>query len=109
AGVAAALKNVSEVEVVSVKPVVATVSAPPPAPAPAEVSKVVGATDANRTVRVRAELLDYFLDTVGELLLATARIRELAKVQVNPNRGPLEESVDRLHGLVKDLHDKVMK
>jgi two-component system, chemotaxis family, sensor kinase CheA len=59
-------------------------------------------------VRVRTELLDYFLDTVGELLLATARLRELGKVLPEGSRPPIEEGVYRLQALVKDLHDKVM-
>jgi two-component system chemotaxis sensor kinase CheA len=115
AGIGHALKNVSEVELVSLKPV-----APPPpvpvaaaaaaaataAPAP-EAPKVVGVPEG-RTVRVRTELLDYFLDSVGELLLATARIREVGKVLPEVSRPPLEEAVYRLHTLVKDLHDKVM-
>ncbi|MHB8878988.1 MAG: chemotaxis protein CheW, partial [Myxococcaceae bacterium] len=118
AGVSAALRNVSEVELVSLQPAVA---APAPAPAPphpaAEGAKVVGQESA-RTVRVRTELLDYFLDTAGELLLATARIREVGKAMPgyrqhkdeagSPGRH-FDEVVDRLHGLVKDLHDKVMK
>src|SRR6185295_17831855 len=65
--------------------------------------------ESSRTVRVRTELLDYFLDTVGELLLATARIRQVGKLGAPGGGAALEESVDRLHGLVKDLHDKVMK
>jgi two-component system chemotaxis sensor kinase CheA len=68
----------------------------------------VGADATARTVRVRTELLDYFLDTVGELLLATARLRELGKVLPENSRPPIEEGVYRLHTLVKDLHDKVM-
>jgi two-component system chemotaxis sensor kinase CheA len=118
AGVAGVLKNVSEVEVVSLKPAVAA-PAPPPAAPPAapEGPKVVGQETA-RTVRVRTELLDYFLDTAGELLLATARIREVGRalpgyaVQKDEAGSPgrhFDEVVDRLHGLVKDLHDKVMK
>ncbi|HLL53857.1 MAG TPA: Hpt domain-containing protein, partial [Myxococcaceae bacterium] len=87
-----ALKNVSEVELVSLKPV----APPAPAPAPAapaangaagtpgpDAPKVVGVPEG-RTVRVRVELLDYFLDSVGELLLATARIREVGKVLPEP-------------------------
>jgi two-component system chemotaxis sensor kinase CheA len=61
-----------------------------------------------RTVRVRTELLDQFLDLVGELLLATARIRELGRALPDDHRPPLEEEVDRLHATVKDLHEKVM-
>ncbi|QDF00346.1 chemotaxis protein CheA [Myxococcus xanthus] len=107
AGIHAALKNVAEVEVISVKPAVAApvvqptlVPVPDGARAPADT--------ASRTVRVRTELLDYFLDTVGELMLATARLREVGKVLPENTRPALEEGVYRLHTLVKDLHDKVM-
>lgn len=64
--------------------------------------------EASRSVRVRTELLDGFLDAVGELILATARIREVGKTLPAGARAPLDESVDRLHAIVKDLHDKVM-
>jgi two-component system chemotaxis sensor kinase CheA len=60
-------------------------------------------------VRVRTELLDQMLDGAGELLLATARVREVGKSVPQSSRGPLDEEVDRLHTLVKDLHAKVMK
>jgi two-component system chemotaxis sensor kinase CheA len=110
-GIRKALRNVAEVELASLKPAVV---APPPAPvtavgqAVAEAPKPVGADASTRTVRVRTELLDYFLDTVGELLLATARLRELGKTVPESSRPPIEEGVYRLHALVKDLHDKVM-
>ncbi|ATB50725.1 chemotaxis protein CheA [Corallococcus macrosporus] len=107
AGIHAALKNVAEVEVVSVKPAVAAPVVPPtlvPVPDGARAP----ADTASRTVRVRTELLDYFLDTVGELMLATARLREVGKVLPENTRPALEEGVYRLHTLVKDLHDKVM-
>ncbi|WP_370458897.1 chemotaxis protein CheW [Aggregicoccus sp. 17bor-14] len=133
-GVRAALRTVSEVEILSLKP--GGASAPPPAPpaaapavraaanpaapsaapasgeaaraAAASASGVVGGEGSARTVRVRTELLDYFLDTVGELLLATARLREVGKTLPENVRPPMEEGVYRLHALVKDLHDKVM-
>ncbi|ATB28990.1 chemotaxis protein CheA [Melittangium boletus] len=109
-GIRKALRNVAEVELVSLTPVV------PVAPAQvaatvvqAEASRAVSTgADGARTVRVRTELLDHFLDTVGELLLATARLRELGKVLPEGSRPPIEEGVYRLHTLVKDLHDKVM-
>jgi two-component system chemotaxis sensor kinase CheA len=83
---------------------------PPPAePKPdADGPRVVGQEPA-RTVRVRTELLDEFLDAAGELLLATARVREVARQLPDALRPPLDESVDRLHGLVRALHDKVMQ
>jgi two-component system chemotaxis sensor kinase CheA len=64
--------------------------------------------EASRTVRVRTEVLDAFLDTVGELILATARIREVGRTLPANHRPALDEGVDRLHAIVKDLHDKVM-
>ncbi len=100
------LGSISEIELVGIRKIEHTAAPPLPPQAP-EPSKVVG-HEPSRTVRVRTELLDYFLDTVGELLLATSRIREIGKA-VAPGQGALEEAVDRLHGLVKDLHDKVMK
>lgn len=120
-GVRGALRTVSEVEIVSLKAAVGA-AAPAPgaaggalAPAPLPPSALpeagvrpVGAEGSARTVRVRTELLDYFLDTVGELLLATARLREVGKALPEKHRPPMEEGVYRLHALVKDLHDKVM-
>ncbi len=106
-GIQGALRNVSEVELVSIKPVM---SAPPPSPllAPTPEAPRAAGEAAPRTVRVRTELLDYFLDTVGELMLATARLREVGKELPENVRPNLEEGVYRLHTLVKDLHDKVM-
>ena len=77
-----------------------------PVPAPAAAGREPA--DARRTVRVRTEILDGFLDTVGELILATARIRELGRALPAAARPALDEGVDRLHAIVKDLHDKVM-
>ncbi|HUK65620.1 MAG TPA: chemotaxis protein CheA [Anaeromyxobacteraceae bacterium] len=77
-------------------------AAPAPPPPSAE------PPEGGRTVRVRVELLDSFLDTVGELILATARLRELGRTVPEPYRPSLEEGVDRLNTTVKDLHDQVM-
>jgi two-component system, chemotaxis family, sensor kinase CheA len=81
---------------------------PAPAPAPPPAIPRSEAAEQNRTVRVRTELLDYFLDTVGELILATARLREVGRSLPQPHRRGHEEGVDRLHAIVKDLHGKVM-
>jgi two-component system chemotaxis sensor kinase CheA len=78
----------------------------PTAPSPTAPPAV--ATELTRTVRVRTEILDGFVDAVGELLLATARIREIGRALPAVHRPPLEEGVDRLHAIVKELHDKVM-
>ena len=80
-----------------------------PAPAaarPAPRPEVAG--EAVRTVRVRAEMLDEFLDVSGELLLATARLRELGRAMPEAGRRAHEEGVDRLQAIAKDLHGRVM-
>ncbi|MBL0278425.1 MAG: chemotaxis protein CheA [Anaeromyxobacter sp.] len=84
--------------------------APAPPVAPPAATSPTGAPPAepSRTVRVRTEILDGFVDAVGELLLATARIREVGRALPEVHRPPLDEGVDRLHAIVKDLHDKVM-
>jgi len=71
-------------------------------------SRAEGAAAGGRAVRVRVDLLDSFLDAVGELILATARVRELGRAVPEPHRAPLMDGVDRLHVTVRDLHDRVM-
>jgi two-component system chemotaxis sensor kinase CheA len=61
-----------------------------------------------RTVRVRTELLDGFIDSVGELILANAHLREVGKLLPAALRPAFEEGLDRLQTTVKDLHDRVM-
>ncbi len=108
--VRAALNTIADVELMSLKVIEpetpgagkASASAEPEGP------RAVG-TEPSRTVRVRTELLDQLLDGAGELLLATARVREVGKSVPQATRGPLDTEVDRLHALVKDLHGKVMK
>ena len=73
-----------------------------------QASRVVGAPEAARTVRVRTELLDDLLDLAGELLITTAQVRELGRQLPDEHRGTLEEGVDALRALVKGLHDRVM-
>jgi two-component system chemotaxis sensor kinase CheA len=87
------------------------VAAPPPQPASVEdkpPDAEVRAQEPARTIRVRTELLDEFLDLAGELLLATAGVREVGRGLHEELRGQLNESVDHLHALVRGLHDKVV-
>jgi two-component system chemotaxis sensor kinase CheA len=84
------------------------VSPAEPGPPAAQPGAAREGPDPARTVRVRTEILDGFLDAVGELILATARLREIGRAVPEAHRGALDEGVDRLHGIVKDLHDKVM-
>jgi two-component system chemotaxis sensor kinase CheA len=100
-----ALSQISDLGAVSIReldePGEPAAAAPPAARDAAPVEQA-------RTVRVRTEILDGFVDAVGELLLATDRIRELGRALPAAHRPLLEEGVDRLHAIVKDLHDKVM-
>ena len=111
AAIGKTVSQVADVELVSL----IRVASAPPVPAPEEATpaaepeaRVVG-QEPPRTVRVRTELLDEFLDLAGELMLATAGVREVGRGLEEDVKGRLNESVDRLHGLVRGLHDKVMK
>jgi two-component system chemotaxis sensor kinase CheA len=81
----------------------AEAAVPPPAP-----SRPEPAGEPPRTVRVRAEMLDDFLDVAGELLLATAQLREVGRAIPEPKRREHDEGVDRLQAIAKDLHRRVM-
>ena len=82
--------------------------APHRPPPPAAPPRPEGPGEAPRTVRVRAEMLDEFLDVSGELLLATARLRELGRAMPEAGRRAHEEGLDRLQAIAKDLHGRVM-
>ena len=99
--VRSALGLVPEVELISAQRVA---DEAPPEP----LSAASPSAEPARTVRVRTELLDDFLEMAGELLLATARLRDIGRRFPEHERPALDEGVDRLHALVKDLHGKVM-
>ena len=84
------------------------VEEPAPLPASPPPRRPEGPVEPARTVRVRAEILDEFLDVSGELLLATARLRELGRAMPEAGRRAHEEGVDRLQAIAKDLHGRVM-
>lgn len=107
AAILQALRNISDVDVVEVKSGDSEAPTQPPKPKQ-DPAKVAQQESTTRTVKVRTELLDYLLDAVGELLLATARIREIGKKLPGQARSQLDEGVDRIHGLAKDLHDRVI-
>ncbi|MBL8921895.1 MAG: chemotaxis protein CheA [Myxococcaceae bacterium] len=104
--VARTMRTVGDVELESIAAVVKTPPAPPVAPE-ADPSRVVGQEPA-RTIRVRTEVMDEFLDQAGELLLATSRVRALSRRVPEALRPSLDEAVDHLHLLVKGLHGRVM-
>jgi two-component system chemotaxis sensor kinase CheA len=84
------------------------VEEPAPAPSAPAPPRPEGPAEPARTVRVRAEMLDEFLDVSGELLLATARLRVLGRAMPEVGRRAHEEGLDRLQAIAKDLHGRVM-
>ncbi|MFL5273179.1 MAG: chemotaxis protein CheW [Anaeromyxobacteraceae bacterium] len=106
AAIERALGQISDLAAVTVADAPRERPAPPPPPRPARDD--AAAREGGRTIRVRVELLDSFLDAVGELILATSRLRELGRGLPEAHRPALVDGVDRLSGTVKDLHDKVM-
>lgn len=103
-------KTISQVADVTLASIGRAAVAPPtPSPEEKEAETRVVGQEPHRTVRVRTELLDEFVDLSGELLLATAGVREVGRGLDEEPRAKLNEAVDRLHALVRGLHDKVMK
>jgi two-component system chemotaxis sensor kinase CheA len=98
------IADLERVEVAEVAPPAPAPVATPGAPAP----RAGGSAEPARTVRVRAELLDEFLDVAGELLLATSRLRELGRAMPEAGRRAHDEGVDRLQAIAKDLNGHVM-
>ena len=75
-----ALSQISDLGAVTVRAQDEAAGRAGPAAAPAAPGRATpAAAEPSRTVRVRTEMLDGFVDTVGELLLATARIREVGR------------------------------
>ncbi|MBE2251664.1 MAG: chemotaxis protein CheA [Myxococcus sp.] len=101
------MRTVADVELESISLLVKAAPPPPPS-SESDPNRVVGQEPA-RTIRVRTEVMDQFLDQAGELLLATSRVRELTRSVPQAQRPALDEAVNRLHLLVKGLHDKVME
>jgi two-component system, chemotaxis family, sensor kinase CheA len=102
------LESIAEVEIESIErsspdraaTVVATTAPSKPAEQPT--------IELNRTVRIRTELLDRFLDSASELQLATSRFKAFSSSVFENERGNFAEASARLGALVRGLHDAVM-
>ena len=81
--------------------------APPPREEPTSPAPTASGERAEdeRTVRVRTVILDEFIDSVGELLLARSRLRALSQRTAMPE---LEEIVDEVDRLTRELHGRVV-
>ena len=83
-------------------------SGPAPGAAPvasAHISRSQKAAAWQRSVRVRASLLDGFMDSVSELLLTRARLRVVAS---QSHETQLLDLVDDIERQIKDLHARVV-
>jgi two-component system chemotaxis sensor kinase CheA len=94
------ISQVAEVELVSLSRLEST--AAPPSEADAEPPKEV-----QRTVRVRAEVLDELLSLAGELFMSTMALRSLGAGLPPAEQQRLAETVDTLHRRARAVHDKV--
>ena len=84
-------------------------------PAGQEMDASEGLTSGDaRTIRVKAELLDTLLDTVGDFIFSVARLREEASAKpLRPGaptaaKNPLLEGLDALHREARTLHNQVI-
>jgi two-component system, chemotaxis family, sensor kinase CheA len=108
ASVSAELGTISELDAIEVETVAVPATLPGGLEAAATPPGQATPTETVRTVRIRTDLLDGFMDGVGELLLASDRLRELAADSIAEGPSPLEEALDRLGRIVKGLHRQVM-
>jgi two-component system chemotaxis sensor kinase CheA len=83
---------------------------PVPAPASEEAASAPEARAATRrpddrssaTVRVEASRLDELMDRVGELVIAQARLSQLAGLQADPGIKSISEEIERLSSRLRD-------
>lgn len=61
-----------------------------------------------QSVKVKVELLDKLLELAGELVLASSRVHDTARLAPMPLRETLEEHSDRLRLLVKEVNNRVL-
>lgn len=62
--------------------------------------------DGSRTVRVRTELLDRFINLTGELITSRYMLQTAASEE---NWQPVREGVEQLYRLISDLHHHVLQ
>lgn len=62
--------------------------------------------DSDRTVRIKTELLDRFINLTGELITTRTRLQSAQKSQ---SWNEIDDGLDQLSLLVSDLHHKVLQ
>lgn len=58
-----------------------------------------------QTVKVNINVLDYFVNTIGELIITKSRLHQVSRSLKSKD---LKDGLGQLDRLVRDLHDKVM-
>ncbi len=98
-------EGLPELAQVTVVPVVAEIQTDPPAPGASQPPRPQAAP-ATSTVRVRTELLDFFVDSVGELITLRSYFDDLAERLDAP---ALRDGVRRMNTTVRRLQDRLME
>ncbi|MBD8908990.1 chemotaxis protein CheA [Methylorubrum zatmanii] len=83
-------------------PPVPALAASPAAPAAARATPRRTEERAATTVRVEAQRLDALMDRVGELVIAQARLSQLAGLQEDPAIKAISEEIERLSARLRD-------
>jgi two-component system chemotaxis sensor kinase CheA len=97
-----AVARIPDIDAVEIFESEAPAAEPPSMPVPPPVLQA-----PEQTIRVNAELLDQLLELAGELVLSSGRLRAVSRAARQPSQ-PLEEEIDRLRRLVKDLNNRVL-
>jgi two-component system, chemotaxis family, sensor kinase CheA len=115
AAVAQALAGLSDLENILIEPrrMLAAdepAKAPTEAPPAAHAAPKVSAADPDSlknlsTVRVRTEVLDDLIDSVGELFIARGRLQTMLANEVRPD---LRAALDGLSARIRQIHDQVL-
>ncbi|EWY41632.1 chemotaxis protein CheA [Skermanella stibiiresistens SB22] len=83
-------------------PVIAPIAAPIASPEADEPRPERDAAKPGMSLRVAAERLDELMDRVGELVIAQARLTQLAAVSADPNVKSVAEELERLTSGLRD-------
>ncbi|MGC9449375.1 chemotaxis protein CheA [Cereibacter johrii] len=87
---------------VTAAPVPAAAAPPPPAAPRKAADEAAGADKGGATMRVAAERLDHLMDRVGELVIADARLLQLAQQSRDPALMAAAEEISRLAAGLRD-------
>lgn len=102
------IQSLSGLESVQVKPASRAADPPQSSPSPKPAAPLPEPTPLSSpaSVRVRTDLLDFFVDSVGELITLRSYFEELTECL---DSLALNEGVRRLEHVVRMLHDRVME